>query len=111
MDINSLIESIKPNTILISLMLANNETGVIQVYIKYFFFNIFKNLYCLNPKPVKMISKKLKELGFNKSEIENSRRIYIHTDAAQAIGKINVDVEYLEIDYLTIVGHKVIYNL
>lgn len=35
-------------------------------------------------------------------------RILIHTDAAQAIGKISVDVEELGVDYLTIVGHKVL---
>ena len=33
-------------------------------------------------------------------------RILIHTDAAQAIGKIKVDVTDLCVDYLTIVGHK-----
>ena len=36
----------------------------------------------------------------------SSQRIYIHTDAAQAIGKIKVDVNELDVDYLTIVGHK-----
>lgn len=34
-------------------------------------------------------------------------RILLHTDAAQAIGKIDVNVEELGVDYLTIVGHKV----
>ena len=34
-------------------------------------------------------------------------RILLHTDAAQAIGKVKVDVGDLEVDYLTIVGHKV----
>ena len=33
--------------------------------------------------------------------------LFLHTDAAQAIGKIQVDVEELRVDYLTIVGHKV----
>ena len=32
--------------------------------------------------------------------------VLIHTDAAQAIGKIKVDSEELGVDYLTIVGHK-----
>lgn len=32
--------------------------------------------------------------------------LYLHTDAAQAIGKIEVDVQSLNVDYLTIVGHK-----
>jgi selenocysteine lyase len=35
-------------------------------------------------------------------------RILYHTDAAQAIGKIEVDADELNIDYLTVVGHKVI---
>jgi hypothetical protein len=34
-------------------------------------------------------------------------KILYHTDAAQAVGKILVDVEDLLVDYLTIVGHKV----
>jgi len=36
-------------------------------------------------------------------------KILYHTDAAQAVGKILVDVEDLLVDYLTIVGHKVKY--
>jgi len=32
--------------------------------------------------------------------------LFVHTDAAQAIGKIKVDVDELQVDYLTIVGHK-----
>ena len=34
-------------------------------------------------------------------------RILLHTDAAQTIGKVKVDVTDLGVDYLTIVGHKV----
>lgn len=34
-------------------------------------------------------------------------RILLHTDAAQALGKIHVDACELGVDYLTIVGHKV----
>lgn len=75
--VSDVISSIKENTILISVMLANNETGVIQ--------------------PIRALSTKIKELGL---------KIFIHTDAAQAIGKINVDVQDLNVDYLTIVGHK-----
>lgn len=32
--------------------------------------------------------------------------VLLHTDAAQAIGKIKVNSKLLEVDYLTIVGHK-----
>jgi len=83
---SDVISAIRPNTILISIMLANNETGIIQ--------------------PVEDIAKMLKEHGYNSDHIGQSQRIYLHTDAAQAIGKIKVDVTELDVDYLTIVGHK-----
>lgn len=76
---------IKPNTCLVTVMLANNETGVIM--------------------PVAEISRKIRELNEIRQK-EGLCRILIHTDAAQAIGKISVDVEELGVDYLTIVGHK-----
>lgn len=36
-------------------------------------------------------------------------RILLHTDAAQAIGKVDVDVVDLDVDYLSVVGHKVFF--
>ena len=60
---------------LLSLMLANNETGVIQ--------------------PVAEAVSRAKAKGF-----------LCHTDAAQAVGKIPVDVQALGVDFLTIAGHK-----
>lgn len=41
--------------------------------------------------------------------MEGLCQILMHTDAAQAIGKIPVDAKELGVDYLTVVGHKVIY--
>ncbi|XP_002737381.1 selenocysteine lyase-like [Saccoglossus kowalevskii] len=83
-EVNDIISAIKPNTCLVTVMMANNETGVIQ--------------------PIAEISKAVKSIKRNpRSEVF---RILIHTDAAQAIGKIPVDVEELGVDYLTIVGHK-----
>ena len=37
---------------------------------------------------------------------DNLPQVYLHTDAAQAFGKIPVDSSLLNVDYLTIVGHK-----
>ncbi|MGD9162392.1 MAG: cysteine desulfurase family protein, partial [Desulfobacteraceae bacterium] len=67
--------SINRKTVLISIMLANNETGTIQ--------------------PIKEIS-----------EIAKEYSIPFHTDAAQAVGKIEVDVEDLGVDFMSIAGHK-----
>ncbi len=68
--------AIRPNTLLISIMHANNETGTIQ--------------------PIEDIGKISKEYD-----------IYFHTDAAQSLGKINVDVKKLGVDLLSIAGHKI----
>ncbi|OMH81183.1 Selenocysteine lyase [Zancudomyces culisetae] len=80
-----------PNTIMISVMLVNNETGVI---------NNIKRLVQL----VREFEQGRERMGCGRS---SGNRIFVHTDAAQAIGKIHVNVVDLDIDYLTIVGHKV----
>ncbi|XP_059141437.1 selenocysteine lyase-like isoform X2 [Physella acuta] len=81
--VDDVLAAIRPTTVLITIMLANNETGVIQ--------------------PISAVSQKVKSLKRQKGETE---KIFIHTDAAQAIGKIPVNVKELGVDYLTIVGHK-----
>ncbi|RWS21431.1 selenocysteine lyase-like protein, partial [Leptotrombidium deliense] len=84
-DTQVLLSSVKDNTVLISVMLANNETGFIQ--------NIAD------------IGSALEKLNVKRLE-SNLPKVYLHTDAAQAIGKIEVNVQQLKVDYLTIVGHK-----
>ena len=68
-------EAIKPNTILISIMFANNEIGTIQ--------------------PIQEIGALAKEKG-----------ILFHTDAVQAVGNIVIDVKKMNIDLLSLSGHK-----
>lgn len=68
-------KAIRKQTILITIMHANNETGVLQ--------------------PVE-------EIG----AIARERGIVFHTDAAQTLGKVPVDVEKLKADLLTVVPHK-----
>lgn len=75
-DPEELERAIKQNTILISIMHSNNETGTIQ--------------------PIKDMTKIAKERG-----------IPFHTDAVQSIGKIEVNVEELGVDLLTIASHKI----
>ena len=74
-DLNALEALISDDVILVSVMLGNNESGVIQ--------------------PVKEVSKIARRYG-----------AYMHTDATQAIGKIVVDVNDLDVDYLTLSAHK-----
>ncbi|XP_065340047.1 selenocysteine lyase-like [Cloeon dipterum] len=80
-----LLSAVRPNTCLITMMMANNETGVIM--------------------PVAEIGRQLQRVN-RKRIADGLIKILYHTDAAQAIGKIPVDVEDLLVDYLTIVGHK-----
>ena len=74
-DIDELKSKINENTILISIMTANNEIGTIQ--------------------PIKEIGK-----------IAHEHNIYFHTDAVQAIGSIKINVNEMNIDSLSLSGHK-----
>lgn len=44
----------------------------------------------------------LKEIG----ELCRKKKVYFHTDAAQGIGKVPIDVEDMKIDLMSISGHK-----
>jgi len=74
-DPGAVAAAIRPDTILVSIMLANNETGTLQ--------------------PIPEIS-----------SLTRARRIPLHTDAVQAIGKIPVNVDELGVDLLSISAHK-----
>lgn len=68
--------AIRETTRLISVMHANNETGVIQ--------------------PIREIA-----------EIARRRNVPLHTDAVQSVGKIPVNVRELNVDMLSLSGHKI----
>ncbi|KAF4795312.1 Selenocysteine lyase [Turdus rufiventris] len=84
-EVDDVLAAVQPNTCLVSLMLANNETGVIM--------------------PVAELSQRIRALNQRRAA-EGLPRILVHTDAAQMIGKGRVDVQELGVDYLTVVGHK-----
>ena len=76
LNISALSDEEQNNITFLSVMMANNETGVIQDM----------------PAIIKWAK---------------SNNIQIHTDAVQAIGKINVDFEVLGVDAMTISSHKI----
>lgn len=75
-DLEELRNAIKENTILISIMFANNEIGTIQ--------------------PIEEIAKIAKE-----------KSIIFHTDAVQAVGNVPINVKDMNIDMLSLSGHKI----
>ncbi len=79
--IDDIRAAINENTVLISLMLANNEIGTLQ--------------------PVAEIGRIVRSLR------ESGKKIWLHTDAVQAVGKIKVDVQELGCDLLSLSGHKI----
>ena len=74
-DPDDLRKAISSRTALITLMLANNETGALQ--------------------PIRELS-----------QIAKDHNVLFHTDAAQAVGKIEVDINDLGVDFLSVAGHK-----
>ena len=71
-------DAVGANTCLVTLMHANNEVGAVQ--------------------PVAAAARAARA---------KNARVLVHCDAAQSLGKISVRVSDLEVDYLTIVGHKI----
>ncbi|MEN8244401.1 MAG: cysteine desulfurase NifS [Thermodesulfobacteriota bacterium] len=76
LDLDYLYEQLTPETAIVSIMWANNETGVIY--------------------PVDEIAAAVRQKG-----------IVFHTDAVQAVGKIDVDVKKTPVDMLSLSGHKI----
>ena len=76
LDLDEFEKSFTDKTILVSIMLANNETGIIY--------------------PIKKMA-----------EIAHKKGALFHTDAVQAVGKIKVDVKDLNVDLLSLSGHKI----
>ena len=75
LDLVAFEAALRPDTTLVSVMLANNEVGAVQ--------------------PMARIA-----------ALAHGRGIAVHTDAVQAAGSMDLDVRALDIDALSISGHK-----
>lgn len=75
-ELGALEQSLRPDTILISIMHVNNEIGVIQ---------------------------NIEAIG----ELASERGVLFHTDAAQSIGKISIDMRKLKVDLMSFSSHKI----
>ncbi len=75
-NLEDLKNAIRPTTILITIMFANNEIGTLQ--------------------PIEEIGK-----------IASEHKIPFHTDAVQAVGHVPIDVKKMNIDLLSLSGHKI----
>lgn len=76
LNLHTLEQAIRPDTILVSVMAANNEIGVLQ--------------------PIQAIGALCQE-----------RNVIFHTDAAQAIGKVSLDVQEMDIHMMSMTAHKI----
>ncbi len=76
LDLDKLESALRSDTILVSVMAANNEIGVLQ--------------------PMAEIGSMCRDRG-----------VFFHTDAAQAIGKIPINVETQNIDLMSLTAHKI----
>ncbi len=76
LDLDRLEKAFRDDTVLVSVMAANNEIGVLQP---------------------------LAEIGARCRD----RKVFFHSDAAQAIGKMPLDVEAMQIDLMSLTAHKV----
>jgi len=75
-DPEELRKAIRPDTVMVSVIMVHNEIGVIQ---------------------------QIKEIG----KICRENKVFLHTDAAQSVGKIPIDVNEMNIDLMSISGHKI----
>jgi len=75
LDLNILKQAMRPDTVLVSIMMVNNETGIIQ--------------------DIQKISSIVKASG-----------ALLHVDAAQAIGRVEIDLASYHVDLMTFSSHK-----
>jgi cysteine desulfurase len=86
-DVSGLIKLIDDNTVLVSVMYANNEVGTIQ--------------------PLRELSQALEAIRRTRREAGNDHPLYFHTDAAQAAAYLDLHASRLGVDLMTLNAGKI----
>jgi cysteine desulfurase len=86
-DVQKLISLIDDQTVLVSVMYANNEVGTIQ--------------------PIRLVAAELEKIRASRREQGNIRPLYLHADAAQAAAYLDLHAARLGVDLLTINAGKI----
>ncbi len=86
-DLESLRLAITDDTVLVSIMQANNEIGVVQ--------------------PIKLIAEIIAEIKDRRRKNNNDLPLYLHTDSAQATNYLDIHVSRLSIDLMSVNGGKI----
>jgi cysteine desulfurase len=86
-DVGKLLKSIDDQTVLVSIMYANNEVGTVQ--------------------PVKAIAQELEVIRRKRQAAGNKLPLYFHTDATQAAAYLDLHVSRLGVDLMTLNGGKI----
>lgn len=84
-SVDAIASAIRPETLLVSVMYANNEIGTIQ--------------------PIAAIGSMIRRLNKERA-LKKLPRVYFHTDACQAAGALSLDVTELGVDLLTLNASK-----
>lgn len=86
-DLAKLEKNIGENTVLVSVMYANNEIGVVE--------------------PIREVSELLQKIRKNRLKTGNNLPLYLHTDACQAANYLDIHVSRLGVDMMTLNGGKI----
>lgn len=86
-DLSQILAAINDDTVLISVMYANNEVGSIQ--------------------PIRKISAEIKKIRNQRRINGNLLPLFLHTDAAQAANYLDIHVSRLGVDFMTLNGGKI----